>query len=116
MIGVVVGNAAPSEYVQKFEGWQLQRLGMKDDQVKRVQQDFQSAGLKSNEVAALKFAQKMSSSPGDIGDQDFSDLRWDGWTDPEILEITMVASYYGYLARLTQVLGIQPDNYPDVTR
>lgn len=116
MIGLVVGTAVSSDYLRQLESWQLARLGLKEDQVRRIQQDYQSAGLKSNEVAALKFAQKMSTSPAEMAEQDFSDLRWDGWTDPEILEIAMITSFYGYLARMAQVLAIEPDTYPEVKR
>jgi uncharacterized peroxidase-related enzyme len=114
MVGMTVGRALGSEYVRSQEAYTLRKLGVEEETVQRISQDPRSAGLTDREVAALTFAQRVASSPGGIAEQDFADLQWDGLTDEEILELSMLASYFTYEARLMQVLGVEPNQYPPV--
>jgi uncharacterized peroxidase-related enzyme len=116
MVGVVVSSALGSESVRVAQEQELLRLGWKPDQIQRLVQDAQSAGLSQREVTALKFARKVAQEPGQVSDQDFADLRWDGLSDPEILELTLVTGYFDALARTMQALGVERDEYPAPTQ
>jgi len=116
MVGVVVSSALGCESVRVAQQQELLRLGWKPDQIQRLVQDAQSAGLSQREVTALKYARKVAMEPGQVNDQDFADLRWDGLGDAEILELTVVTGYFDSLSRMMQALGVEADEYPAPTQ
>lgn len=61
------------------------------------------------ELAALKYAEKLTGSPGDMEEGDVVALRKAGWNDGEILEINQIICYFNYANRLLNGLGVTTD-------
>ncbi|MEX0366285.1 MAG: carboxymuconolactone decarboxylase family protein [Ruegeria sp.] len=73
-------------------------------QRRRPQDAFNGAQL-----AALRYAEKLTLSPGGIARDDVETLREAGWEDGEILEINQIVCYFNYANRLLNGLGVTTD-------
>jgi len=58
------------------------------------------------ELAALRYARKLTVSPGAMVKSDVDALRSAGYDDGEILEINQVCAYFNYANRLLNGLGV----------
>ena len=70
-------------------------------QTRRPQDAFDGAQL-----AALRYAEKLTLSPGGIAEADVAMLKEAGWEDGEILEINQIVCYFNYANRLLNGLGV----------
>lgn len=61
------------------------------------------------ELAALRYAAKLTTSPGQVDRSDFEELRAAGFEDGEILEINQVTAYFAYANRTAMGLGVSSD-------
>ncbi|WP_420395654.1 carboxymuconolactone decarboxylase family protein [Nioella sp.] len=61
------------------------------------------------ELAALRYAAKLTLYPGKIEKADVDALRAAGWDDGEILEINQIVGYFNYANRLLNGLGVTTD-------
>lgn len=61
------------------------------------------------ELAALRYAAKLTLHPGKIEKADVDGLRAAGWDDGEILEINQIVGYFNYANRLLNGLGVTTD-------
>jgi len=86
--------------------------------------DDPAAAFSGRELALLRYAKKLTLSPGDMVEDDIAALRDAGATDEEILEANQVVSYFNYSNRLLNglgvttdgdVLGLSPPNTDDLT-
>ncbi len=71
--------------------------------------DDPAAVFSGKEVALLRYARKLTRSPGDMVKSDVTALRDAGATDGEILEANQVVSYFNYSNRLLNGLGVTTD-------
>ena len=58
------------------------------------------------ELAALRYAAKLTKEPGQSAEADVVALREAGWDDGEILEINQIVCYFNYANRLLNGLGV----------
>lgn len=58
------------------------------------------------DLAALRYAAKLTLHPGKIEKADVDNLRDEGWDDGEILEINQIVGYFNYANRLLNGLGV----------
>ncbi len=73
-------------------------------QAQRPEEAFDGA-----ELAALRYAEKLTLHPGKITAADVEALRESGWDDGEILEINQIVGYFNYANRLLNGLGVTTD-------
>ncbi|WP_170572526.1 carboxymuconolactone decarboxylase family protein [Ruegeria atlantica] len=82
----------------------------------------ETAPLDLAQIAAMRYARKLTEAPADLVQADVQDLREVGWDDGEILEINQVCSYFSYANRTVlglgcstdgDVLGLSPNNSDD---
>ena len=62
--------------------------------------------LDGAQLAALRYAEKLTLSPGGITEADVATLKDVGWEDGEILEINQIVCYFNYANRLLNGLGV----------
>lgn len=65
--------------------------------------------LGAKELAALRYAEKLTLTPTSIAEADIAELREAGWDDGEVLEINQVAAYFAYANRTVLGLGVNID-------
>ncbi len=73
--------------------------------------DWQTAPLSEKEKALLSYAEKLTRMPSAITESDIRDLRACGWTDEDIHDATQVISYFNYINRIADGLGVEPDEW-----
>lgn len=69
--------------------------------------DYASAELDVSDRAMLDYAVKLTRTPGDIDGADIDRLREAGFDDTGMLDICQVASYYNYVNRMADGLGVE---------
>jgi len=62
--------------------------------------------FEGKELALLKYAGKLTATPGNMVESDILDARNEGATDGEILEVNQVCAYFNYSNRLLNGLGV----------
>ncbi len=84
----------------------LRRLLEDDDLVERIETDFRTAGLDDRRVAMLEYVAKLTREPSEIRREDVERLRQVGFADADVLAICEVTSYYAYVNRIADGLGV----------
>jgi hypothetical protein len=82
-------------------------------QVERIVADYRSAGLPTEEVALLAFAEKVASDAWRISAGDVEELRRLGFTDPEILDVAMTVGARSFFSKVLDATGAEPDGLYD---
>jgi uncharacterized peroxidase-related enzyme len=86
------------------------------EQLLLIAQDHHHAGLSEAEVAMMDFARHVSTDAADMTDADTLRLREAGFSDREIVDITLAAAARNYYSRSIQALGAEvecPDALDD---
>jgi uncharacterized peroxidase-related enzyme len=71
--------------------------------------DWRSAHLDDSERAMLEFVEKLTLDPGQMIEQDVQQLRAAGFGDEDILEISLICSYYNMINRIAESLGAETE-------
>jgi uncharacterized peroxidase-related enzyme len=77
--------------------------------------DWQTAGLDEQTLAMVEFAKKLTLTPSAIGIADIEKLRDVGLDDQGISSCVQVISYFNYINRIAEGLGIDPEDWIDDT-
>ncbi len=106
MIAVTVSQANRCMYCATHHGEAL--LAHVHDQVflENLKKNFESSSLTSKDLAMLRYAAKLTRSPGEIVESDVQDLRQSGFTDEDILRINLITSYFNFANRIVSGLGV----------
>ncbi len=72
-----------------------------------IVEDYREADLSPRERAILDYAVKLTLRPSAMQRSDVEGLRRAGLSDAEILDVCQVTSYYNYVNRLADGLGVQ---------
>jgi uncharacterized peroxidase-related enzyme len=78
-----------------------------DASLARIEADWATADLSQPRIAMLRFATKLTRTPGAMVRDDSDALRAAGFTDRDILDIVEVTAYYAYANRVADGLGIE---------
>lgn len=74
------------------------------------------AGLDRTTKALLAYAEKLTTDPGNCGPSDIAVLRQNGWDDRAIHDATQVVSYFNYINRIADGLGVDDESWMTPTR
>ena len=75
--------------------------------------DWREAELPETDKAILAYAEKLTLRPWDMVEDDVIALRDVGFSDGAILDINQVTSYYAYVNRLADGLGVEMETFWD---
>jgi uncharacterized peroxidase-related enzyme len=79
-----------------------------------VKHDYRQARLPAREKALCGFAVRVTRAPAAVRRRDIETLRKHGLTDRDILDAVQVISYFNYINRVADALGIDPE--PEMPR
>jgi len=109
LITLIAAKHIPSTYCSYVYGKQLiDDLGSKEA-VAAVQRDFRTAGLSDKEVAMLAFAEQIALDASQVSQDDIDRLRNLGFTDLEICDIALCASFRCFASRFYDAVGAGPE-------
>jgi uncharacterized peroxidase-related enzyme len=109
LITLIAAKHIPSTYCSYVYGKQLVGdLGSKDA-VLAVQRDFRTAGLSDRDVEMLAYAEKITKDASRISQPDIDRLRTVGFTDRQICDIALCASFRCFVSRFFDATGAGPE-------
>ena len=88
----------------------LRRNLFSADQLEEIAKDFHHAGLEEKEVVMMDYAQKVVRDAASTTAEDFNKLRAAGWTDEQILGITLAAAARAFVSKVFDALSAPPDS------
>jgi len=112
-IGVYVSMLNCCNYCVNHHFTGMQKLinnSVKSNQIKKALQSNLFADIFSEaEILGLKYAKVLTKNPSNITKIDVKQLKLNGYTDGEILEINQVTAYFNYANRTVLGLGVKLD-------
>ena len=74
-----------------------------------MKRDYRRARLTPRQKALARFAVKVTRKPASVRPRDLAGLRKQGLSDRDILDAVQVISYFNYVNRIADALGIDPE-------
>lgn len=71
-----------------------------------IKKDWRTADLSDREKVMLNYVEKLTLKPVAIGREDLEALREVGFDDTGILQINLIASWFNYINRVADGLGV----------
>ncbi len=72
-----------------------------------MRRDYRQAPLDAKTRALLDYAFQLAREPWAMAAEDISKLRAAGWSDAAILDLNLVASYFAFVNRIADGLGVE---------
>jgi uncharacterized peroxidase-related enzyme len=88
---------------------------LNDDMVAALRKDFRSAPISAQNKAMLEYVVKLTRDATQCSPQDHDKLRAVGFDDRGILQITLIASWFNYINRVADALGVGRGGKPENT-
>ena len=79
---------------------------MDEDLVRALQEDYKSAPISEQDRVMLDYVVQLTKDATKISRQDHETLRAAGFDDKAILQITLIASWFNYINRVADALGV----------
>ena len=77
--------------------------------VKAIQDDYRTAPISDQDRTMLEYVEKITRDATQVSRQDHERLRAAGFNDKGILQITLIASWFNYINRVADALGVGRD-------
>ena len=87
----------------------LRRSSLDQQLVNDLRQDYTRADLSPADRAMLDYAAQLTRDATQIGPDDLNRLRAHGFDDRAILQINLIASWFNYINRVADGLGVGRD-------
>ena len=71
-----------------------------------LQTDYRSAAISEQDRAMLDYVVKLTKDATKVSPDDHAKLRAAGFDDRGILQITLIASWFNYINRVADALGV----------
>ena len=104
-IAVVVSAANECDYCVRHHAEALQAYWRDEARVQRLADDY--TALDDALRTACDMAVKLTRSPGAMTEENVHTLRDAGWSDRAVLDIVLVTSYFNFVNRITNSLGVE---------
>jgi uncharacterized peroxidase-related enzyme len=73
--------------------------------------NYRNAPISRAELALLEFTAKLTEEPSSCRERDISLLRQAGWSDPAILDVTLITAYFAFVNRIADGLGVELEQW-----
>jgi len=80
-----------------------------DKFVAQLERDYTHADLSAQDRAMLDYVVKVTKDATQVSPRDHEQLRVAGFDDRGILQITLIASWFNYINRVADALGVGRD-------
>ncbi len=79
---------------------------MDEGLVEAIRKDFRTAPIPEPDRVMLEYVETLTKDATRIGESDHEKLRAAGFDDRGILQITLLASWFNYINRVADALGV----------
>ena len=108
LVTLAAAQALGSAHCRLAHGLKALRA-IDEEELIQIARDYHNAGLSPAEVAMMEYAERISTDAVNMTDSDTLELRDHGFTDREILDITLAAGARNYLSRVLQAIAAEVD-------
>jgi len=77
--------------------------------IEALENDYTAAAISAQDRAMLDYVVKLTKDATRVGKEDIEGLRAVGFEDRGILQITLIASWFNYINRVADALGVGRD-------
>lgn len=84
----------------------LRRVTLDGDLVKQLREDYKTAPITEAERVMCDYVVQLTKDATQIFPEDHKKLRDAGFNDTAILQITLIASWFNYINRVADALGV----------
>lgn len=81
-------------------------MTLDEEFVKALQADYKTAPITEPERLMLDYVVQLTKDATRISERDHAGLRSAGFDDQAILQITLIASWFNYINRVADALGV----------
>ena len=74
--------------------------------VEALEKDYRTAPISEPERVMVDYVVKLTKDATKVGKEDHAKLRKAGFDDKAILQITLIASWFNYINRVADALGV----------
>jgi uncharacterized peroxidase-related enzyme len=113
MMAVIVSISNQCQYCQVHHLEAVKNYWKDDEKIKSLQENFEGSQLSEKEKALCRFAKVLTEHPEKSTDAGLvNPLKKSGFTDREILDATLVISYFNFVNRIVLGLGVSLEVNP----
>jgi alkylhydroperoxidase family enzyme len=87
-----------------------------EELVAALQSDYKTAPISKQDSVMLDYVTQLTRDATGISPQDHERLRATGFDDRAILQITLIASWFNYINRVADALGVGRDEPAEQSR
>ena len=84
-------------------------MTLDDDFVAAIRKDFRTAPISEQDRVMLEYVETLTRDATRLGREDQAKLKAVGFDDRGILQITLIASWFNYINRVADALGVGRD-------
>ncbi len=81
-------------------------MTLDDGLVEAIQKDYRTAPISDEDRTMLEYVEKLTRDATRVSREDHDRLRAAGFDDKGILQITLIASWFNYINRVADALGV----------
>ncbi|TVP78887.1 MAG: peroxidase [Gemmatimonadales bacterium] len=107
LLAVVVSVENGCEYCTLHHEAALRAWWKDDDRVDALLDDPAGAGLSTREAALVDYARRLTRNPSAMSEAGVEALRAQGLDDADILVANMIVSYFNFVNRIAEGLGVE---------
>lgn len=108
LITFVAARHVPSSYCSYVYFKALSEMLDRETAI-AIHRDYRSAGLSERQVAMLEYAEMITRNSSMISEQDINKLRAVGFSDLNIADIALAASFRNFMSRYFDAVGASPE-------
>jgi len=113
MIAVVVSMNNGCRYCTKHHAEALGYFWKDDAKIIKFIEDYRLVKLNEKDLLLCDFAKRLTLHPGDVNEENhLAELKRISFTDREILDATLVVSYFNFVNRIVMGLGVELEANP----
>jgi len=109
LVTLIAAKHVHSTYCSHVYSQRLTALLGSKDAVLAIQRDYRSAGLPERDLAMLSYAEKIATEAHRIVQADIDRLRAAGFSDLNISDIALCASFRCFLSKFVDATGAVPE-------
>lgn len=107
MLATYVSALNGCDYCKSYHGAALMGYWKEKDRVESFIENLGCPELQQRDLAILRYAEKLTRDPGSSAEDDTLNLRDAGFSDRDILDITMIVGYFNFVNRIALGLGVE---------
>ena len=88
-------------------------MTLDDSLIEALRSDYRTAPITEQERAMCDYVVKLTKDATQCSPADLNGLRAAGFDDKGILQITLIASWFNYINRVADALGVGRENPPE---